>query len=98
MNDGGHSILALREQLSNLCSLFTLSMVMSDGRGEPQIVELAASSVASLTSCRPVASLLTRDSEGLRSPDGTPLDWPQLTARLTDLDGADGPITETGSA
>jgi DNA-binding PucR family transcriptional regulator len=98
MNDGGPSILALREQLSNLCSLFTLSMVMSDGRGEPQIVELATSSVASLTSCRPVASLLIRDPEGLRSPHGIPLDWPELTARLTDLDDADGPVTETGSA
>jgi hypothetical protein len=59
---------ALREQRSNLCSLFALSMVMSDGRAEPQIIELAVTSVASLTSCHPVASQLTGDATGLRAP------------------------------
>jgi len=90
-------IRALREQLSHLCNLFTLSMVMSDGRDEPQIVAIAVSSVASLTSCRPVASLLISTGD-LRAPDGTVLDWPELTTRLKELDGADGRVTGTRSA
>ena len=95
MGDDGQPDLKLREQLSSMVSLFTLSMIMSDGRGERQIIELATSSVASLTSCRPIASSLTMDSRGLRAPDGGPLDWPELTAQLADLDEVDGPITGT---
>jgi sugar diacid utilization regulator len=83
--------LALREQLSHLSNLLTLSMVMSDGRDERQIIALAVSSVASLTSCRPVASLLTGRGD-LRAPDGRVLDWPELATRLTELDGADGRV------
>jgi len=49
-------------------------MVMSDGRDERQILALA---VSSLTSCRPVASLLTTGGD-LRAPDGCVLDWPEL--------------------
>jgi sugar diacid utilization regulator len=97
MNDG-ESNLALRERLSNLCNLFTLSMVMCDEPRERQIVELAAASVPSLTSCRSVASLLTSDCGGLRSPDGSTLARPELVARLAELDGADGPVTGTGWA
>jgi hypothetical protein len=87
----------LREQLSHLSNLLTLSMVMSDGRDERQILALAVSSVASLTSCRPLASLLTSGSD-LRAPDGRVLDWPELTTRLKELDGADGRVTTTRSA
>jgi len=94
----GESILALRDQLSNLCSLFTLSMVMSDGCDEREILELAVTSVSSLTSCRPVASLLTSDSGRLRSPNGRVLAWPELTDRLAELDRSDGPVTGTGAA
>ncbi|GAA1256843.1 hypothetical protein GCM10009609_19920 [Pseudonocardia aurantiaca] len=95
MSEAGQSIRGLREQLSNVCSLFTLSMIMSDGRGERQIIELATSSVMSLTSCVPLASLLTMDPRGLRAPDGGPLSWPELTAQLSDLDDVDGPVTGT---
>jgi sugar diacid utilization regulator len=95
---GGPSALALREQLSRICSLLTLSIVMSDGRAEPQIIQLAVSAVSSLTSCRPVASLLASDGGTLHSPDGSTLTWPELTAQLAELDGADGRVTGTGSA
>ena len=53
--DDAQRVRALRAQLSHLTNLLTLSMVMSDGRDERQIIALAVSSVASLTSCCPVA-------------------------------------------
>ena len=90
--DDAELIRALREQLSHLCSLFTLSMVMSDGRDERQIVALAVSSVRSLTSCRPIASILTSTGGDLRAPDGNALAWPELTTRLKELDGADSRV------
>ncbi len=92
----GQCVLALRERISNLCILFTLSMGMRDELTEQQIVELAAASVPTLSPCRAIASLLTDDEAGLRSPDGSTLTWPELTAQLTELDGADGPVTGTG--
>jgi sugar diacid utilization regulator len=95
--DDAQRIRAFREQLSHVCNLFTLSMVMSDGRDERQIVALAVSSVASLTSCRPVASLLISTGD-LRAPDGSVLDRPDLTTRLKELDGDDGRVTGTRSA
>jgi sugar diacid utilization regulator len=93
----GRSIIAMREQLSNLCSLFTLSMVMSDGRDERHILELAVTSVGSLTSCRPIAGFLTGESGGLSS-DSSTVAYPGLAKRLVELDGADGRITGTGAA
>ncbi|MEN3270357.1 helix-turn-helix domain-containing protein [Pseudonocardia sp.] len=93
----GRPITAMREQLSNLCSLFTLSMVMSDGRDEWQILELAVTSVGSLTSCRAVAGFLTGEG-GELSSDSSTLAYPELTKRLVELDGADGRITGTGAA
>ncbi|SFK53474.1 PucR family transcriptional regulator [Geodermatophilus ruber] len=95
----GHpSVPVLQEQLSPVCSLLAVSLVMSDGRGERQIVELAAASVASLTSCRPLASYLTTDGEGLRAADGSTLSWPGLEAQLAGLGGVDGRVTGSGSA
>jgi sugar diacid utilization regulator len=97
VTDDAQGVRSLPEQLSHLCNLFTLSMLMSDGGDERQILGLAVSSVASLTSCRPVASLLI--SRGvLRAPDGNVLDWPELTTRLSELDGRDGRVTTTRSA
>jgi sugar diacid utilization regulator len=96
MNDAA-VVHALREQLSDLCSLFALSMVMSDGRAERQIIDLAVTSVSSLTSCHPVASRLAGDATGLRAPDDSPLTWPELTAQLDMLEGTDGPISGAGS-
>ncbi|WP_218588981.1 PucR family transcriptional regulator [Pseudonocardia oceani] len=69
---------------------------MSDGRTERQIIDLAVTSVASLTSCHPVASLLAGDAGELRAPDGTPLDRPELTAQLHLLEDVDGPVSRTG--
>ena len=97
MTEDDRTITGLPAQLSRLCSLFTLAMVMSDGRGEWQIIELVTSSVASLALCRPVASYLTMDSRGLRAADGAPLTWPELSAQLDDLGDGDGPVTGTGS-
>jgi sugar diacid utilization regulator len=94
----GPTIHVLRQQLSNLCSLFTLSLKMSNGCGEEEILEHATTSVCTLTSCGAVATLLTGDDGGLRSPDGTTLDRPALAEQLAYLNGADGPVSGTGSA
>ncbi|MFC5237398.1 PucR family transcriptional regulator [Pseudonocardia zijingensis] len=95
--DDAQRVGAVRGQLSRLCNLISLSMVMSDGHDERQIVSLAVSSISSLTSCRPVASLLISTGSVLCAPDGSALDWPELSTRLKELDGADGSVTGTRS-
>ena len=87
---------ALREQLSNLTSLCALTMLMSDRRDERQILDLAASAVASLTACTLVAGCLASEDMLLRSAAGHPLVQHELSARLAELDGADGPVPATG--
>lgn len=49
---GEGDIVRLREQISNLHSLFVLSMMMTESRNEDEILSLAVTSVASLGSCR----------------------------------------------
>ena len=44
-------VVRLREQISNLHSLFVLSMMMTESRGEDEILSLAVTSVASLGPC-----------------------------------------------
>jgi sugar diacid utilization regulator len=55
-----------REHLSNLYSLFVVSMMMFDGRTEDDIVELARTSVSSVSSCRLEAVYLVRDGPLIR--------------------------------
>jgi sugar diacid utilization regulator len=85
-------VLALLEQLTDLCSLFGLSMVMSDGRAEREIMHLAIASVETLTPARPFAGRLADDPGGLRSPDGDPMEHAALSRRLAELGAADGPV------
>jgi sugar diacid utilization regulator len=94
--DDAASIAALRGQMSNLTSLFVLSMLMSDRRDEQEIIRLAVSSVASLAPCWPAASYLA-DEGVLRSPDGSTLVAPELSRRLGELNGAGGPVTHPGA-
>jgi hypothetical protein len=43
---GEREVLRLREQISNLHSLFVLSMMMTESRDEDEILSLAVTSVA----------------------------------------------------
>ncbi|HYT39164.1 MAG TPA: hypothetical protein VEN99_06630, partial [Acidimicrobiia bacterium] len=45
------NVVRLREQISNLHSLFVLSMMMTESRDEDEILSLAVTSVASLGPC-----------------------------------------------
>src|SRR5207248_7980153 len=49
---GERDVVRLREQISNLHSLFVLSMMMTESRDEDEILSLAVTSVASLGPCR----------------------------------------------
>src|SRR3954462_7759868 len=83
------NVVRLREQISNLHSLFVLSMMMTESRDEDEILSLAVTSVASLGPCttegayRPAAS---RELERFREPPGR-----KRRALVTGLDalGAD---------
>ncbi|HEV7469565.1 MAG TPA: helix-turn-helix domain-containing protein [Pseudonocardia sp.] len=89
---------ALREHLSSLTSLFVLGMVMSDRHDEQEILRLAVSSVASLTSCRPLVTALAGDDMRLHAPNGRTVVRPDLTARLVELDGREGSVDGTDAA
>src|SRR5256886_9334286 len=66
------NVVRLREQISNLHSLFLLSMMMTESRDEDEILSLAVTSVGSLGPCtvdgayRPAAD---RDAAGGARPD-----------------------------
>ncbi|HZQ78634.1 MAG TPA: helix-turn-helix domain-containing protein [Acidimicrobiia bacterium] len=61
---GESDIVRLRGQISNLHSLFVLSMMMTESRDEDEILSLAVTSVASLGPC-------TTEGAYRPSPDGT---------------------------
>ena len=59
----------LREQISNLHSLFVLSMMMTESPEEAEILRLAVTSAASLAPCRVEGAYLRRDDHLARFPD-----------------------------
>lgn len=85
-----------REHLANLHSLFVLSMIMNDGRGESDILRLALTSVPALGPCRAEAGFLAFGELLIR----TPAEWPHagshLDDRLQHLGGREGPVTVPG--
>lgn len=82
-----------REHLSNLYSLFVVSMMMFDGRTEDDILELARTSVPSVSSCRVAAAYLARDGRQVRLDGPTP----RLGVEVDLLDGSDGEVTVDGA-
>jgi hypothetical protein len=91
------NVVRLREQISNLHSLFVLSMMMTESRDEDEILSLAVTSVASLGPCategayRPAGSEpASQDVERFREPPGRKRK--ALVAALLSLGGDDGPV------
>jgi sugar diacid utilization regulator len=97
---GERDVVRLREQISNLHSLFVLSMMMTESRDEDEILSLAVTSVASLGSCttdgayRPAAGP-GGEPERFREPAGRMRK--ALAAALVALGGDDGPADVPGA-
>ena len=83
---------ALRAQMSNVCSMFALAMVMFDRTEEPEILRLAVSSVGALGPYHAQGSYLV-DEAGMHSSDGDD----RIVAELIELDGADGVVEVPGA-
>src|SRR3954465_1276749 len=88
------NVVRLREQISNLHSLFVLSMMMTESRDEDEILSLAVTSVASLGPCTTDGAYRPADPGGeperFREPRGRKRK--ALTAALVALGGDDGPV------
>jgi sugar diacid utilization regulator len=91
MDDRQH-LGALRTQISNVCSMFGVAMVMFDLTEEREILRLAVSSVAALGLNHAQCSYLV-DEAGLYSSDGDE----RIVAELIELDGADGFVEVPGA-
>jgi len=101
---GERDVVRLREQISNLHSLFVLSMMMTESRDEDEILSLAVTSVGSLGPCtvdgayRPAAD---PDGAGgarperFRHPPGRLRK--ALAAALLGLGADDGPVDVPGA-
>src|SRR5262245_20055140 len=81
-----------RAQVANLTGLFALStMMIMDGREEPDIIRLALSAVPTLGRCRGVAGYLDGVRLDLPVADADP--GPTLDAQVAGLAGEDGRVT-----
>ncbi len=92
MDDRQH-LVELRSQLSIVCNMFALAMVMFDRTEEQDILRLAVSSIGALGPYRAQGSYRL-DEAGLRSSDGDS----RLITPLIELAGADGTIEIPGVA
>jgi len=83
---------ALRDQISNLCGLFALSMTLFDRAEEEEIIKLAASAVPALAPCRVEGIYLVGDGPDRNGdrPSG------ELRTQLSALAGVDGPLGRPG--
>src|SRR5688572_7355291 len=96
---GEREVVRLREQISNLHSLFVLSMMMTESRDEDEILSLAVTSVASLGPCHVDGAYLPATQSGLTrfgQPPGRPRK--ALTTALEALGADDGPVNVPGAA
>src|SRR2546423_7195472 len=91
---GERDVVRLREQISNLHSLFVLSMMMTESRDEDEILSLAVTSVASLGPCT-TDGAYRPDLERFREPPGRKRK--ALTTALVALGVDDGPADVPGA-
>lgn len=91
-----HDVL-VRTRMSQMSSLFVMSMLMFDRLDVREILDLAVGAIPSLTPCRVVASWLTGDGSMLRGPNGRQITSDEVAQQLVSLDGADGPVTSSAA-
>ena len=91
--DDRPEVVALHSQMSNVCSMFALAMVMFDRTEERDILRLAVSSVGALGPYRAQGSYVV-DAAGMRTSDGDG----GLIAPLVELGGAEGSVEVPGAA
>jgi len=84
--DDRQELNALRVQMSSISSMFALAMIMFDRTAEPEILQLALSSVGALGPFRAEGTYLERGGRFGNSNDGA------LSAQLMALAGADGSV------
>jgi sugar diacid utilization regulator len=89
--DDRELIHALREQMSNLSSVFALSMMLFDRLDDDEIVKLVLSAVPALAPCQAEGTYLLRD-DLCRHGDGNT----ELQEQLRALAGAEASITPPG--
>jgi sugar diacid utilization regulator len=92
MNDS-ESVSDLRTQMSNLCSVFALSMMLFDRINDDEILQLVVNAVPALGPCRAEGTYLVRD-ELRRSTDHDAA----LRDELGTLAGAEARVTVPGAA
>ncbi len=92
---GEREVVRLREQISNLHSLFVLSMMMTESRDEDEILSLAVTSVGSLGPCSTEGAYRPADLERFRQPAGRKRK--ALVATLSALGPDDGPVAIPGA-
>jgi hypothetical protein len=90
--------LELRQQISNLHSLFVLSMMMTESRDEAQVVSLAATSVPPMVGCSVEAIYLMGEVGLVLAHGGIAGDGVDVAARLERLEGSDGAVPIAGRA
>jgi DNA-binding PucR family transcriptional regulator len=88
------SEIRVRAQLSSLCGLFVLAMMMADRADETEIMRLAVSSVGSLAPCTGLAAYL-KQQDGLTPIEdlGPPPQDVDKAVRALDEEEEEGPIT-----
>jgi hypothetical protein len=93
--DDSHVIARLREQLTNLCGLFALSLLLHGRVEDDEILELVVSAVPALGPCRVEGAYLIRDETRRNGNRPSPGSDRGLRTQLDALAGAAGQLTLT---
>jgi hypothetical protein len=91
--DDSQVIARLREQLTNLCGLFALSLLLHGRVEDDEILKLVVSAVPALGPCRVEGTYLVRDETRRNGNRPSPGSNPGLRTQLDALAGADGQLT-----
>jgi sugar diacid utilization regulator len=92
--DDREATATLRTQMSNMCGVFALSMMLFDRADDDEILKLVVTAVPALGPCQVVGAYLTRDEPCRDGEDPSP----ELETQLSALAGVDGKVDVPGTA